>query len=343
MTTKEILRLLLDRKDLDQQQSEQLFAAVMDGELSDVEKSAALVALRLKRETADEITGAVRALRSRVTRVEAPPDSVDTCGTGGDGRGTINVSTLAGIVTAAAGVPVAKHGNRAVSSRCGSADLLEELGVAIDLDASAAAELLGSTGFAFLFAQRMHGAMRQVAAVRRELGVRTIFNLIGPLANPAFVTRQVIGVYAPELAETIASVLLQLGGVRHALVVHSDDGLDEISVDAPTTLIEVKDGVARQCRVTPEEFGLDLTRGGSIAGGTAGENARFARDLLAGSRSRARDLVIVNAAAAIYVGGAATSLRDGASIAAAAIDSGAASAKLDEVVSRSRALQERVA
>ncbi|MGZ5473405.1 MAG: anthranilate phosphoribosyltransferase, partial [Thermoanaerobaculia bacterium] len=253
------IRRAMDGQHLEREEMHEVFGQVMDGAASDVLKSALLVALRMKGETADEITGAAMAMRERVTPLDYADDKrddlVDTCGTGGDGRGTFNISTVAALVAAGAGANVAKHGNRAVSSSCGSADVLSALGVYIDLDAPRMSEVLRRAGIAFLFAPKLHPAMAAVAGVRKELAVRTIFNVLGPLTNPAFARRQVLGVYAERLVEVVAQVLAALGA-RHALVVHSRDGLDEISISAATRVCEVRDGELRSYEVTPEELGL---------------------------------------------------------------------------------------
>jgi anthranilate phosphoribosyltransferase len=321
---------------LDRDAMYEVFCTVMDGKTSDVQKSAFLVALRMKGETPEEITGAAMAMRERVTPLSVDRDGlVDTCGTGGDGRGTFNISTLAAIVAAAAGAQVAKHGNRAVSSSCGSADLLSELGVNIDLDAPRMSTVLRQTGIAFLFAPKLHPAMSAVAAVRKELGVRTIFNLLGPLTNPAFARRQVLGVYADHLVEKIANVLLALGA-EHAMVVHSRDGLDEISVSAPTHVCEVRNKQVRSYELTPDEAGVATHNLAEIAGGDAKRNAAIARSVLEGKNGAAQDVVALNAGAALYVGGHAASIREGTSLARQAIVSGKALGKLEEMVSASR-------
>jgi anthranilate phosphoribosyltransferase len=308
---------------------------MMDGHASEVQKSAFLVALRMKGETADEIAGAALAMRERVTPLEVERDSlVDTCGTGGDGRGTFNISTVAALVAAAAGATVAKHGNRAVSSACGSADVLSALGVHIDLDAAQMAEVLRRAGIAFLFAPKLHPAMSAVAAVRRELGVRTIFNVLGPLTNPAFARRQVLGVFAARLVDTVAQVLAALGA-DHALVVHSNDGLDEISVSAPTHVAEVRDGAVRSYDIVPEEIGLAMHSLEELAGGDARTNAEIARRILDGEGGARGDVVAANAGAALYVGGLAPTIRDGVTLAKEALRSGAARQKLQELVAAS--------
>lgn len=295
----EAIKKLVGGEHLSRNAMHDVFGDVMDGKASDVQKSAFLVALRMKGETAEEITGAAMAMRERVTPLTTNGVNViDTCGTGGDGRGTFNISTLAAIVAAAAGATVAKHGNRAVSSACGSADLLAELGVAVDLDAARMSEVLRRAGISFLFAPKLHPAMGAVAGVRRELGMRTIFNVLGPLTNPAFARRQVLGVYSDHLVELLAHVLLALGA-EHALVVHSRDGLDEISVSAPTRVCEVCYGEIRSYEVTPEEIGIRRHPLEAIAGGDAKENAHIAHAVLEGEDSARTDIVAANAGAAL--------------------------------------------
>jgi anthranilate phosphoribosyltransferase len=330
------IKRIMAGHDLDRDTMHGVFGDMMDGRASDVQKSALLVSLRMKGETPPEITGAALAMRERVTPLEVDRKNlVDTCGTGGDDRGTFNISTVSAIVTAAAGANVAKHGNRAVSSSCGSADVLAELGVNIDIDAVAMSRVLRETGISFLFAPKLHPAMGAVAAVRRELGVRTIFNVLGPLTNPAFARRQVLGVYNDELVEVVANVLLALGA-EHALVVHSRDGLDEIAVSAPTHVAEVFEGQVRSYEVTPADFGVGEHRIAALAGGDARTNAQIAREILSGRPGAGRDVVVANAAAALYVAGSAANLREGADMAGEAISSGRAMAKLDELIAASR-------
>jgi anthranilate phosphoribosyltransferase len=326
------IRKLIDGQHLERAEMAEVFGEVMDGRASDIQKSALLVALRMKGETADEITGAAMAMRERVTPLTVDGDRiVDTCGTGGDGRGTFNVSTVAAIVAAGAGASVAKHGNRAVSSACGSADVLKELGVHIDLDAPRMSEVLRRAGISFLFAPKLHPAMGAVMGVRRELGVRTMFNVLGPLTNPAFARRQVLGVYADHLVDVLAEVLLALGAV-HAMVVHSRDGLDEISVSAPTRVCEVIDGTIRGYEVTPRDFGVDEHALDEVSGGDAAANARITRAILGGEAGARADIVALNAGAALYVSGAAASVAEGVVMARAAIASGAALRKLEELI-----------
>jgi anthranilate phosphoribosyltransferase len=332
------IRKVIDRQHLEREEMAEVFGEVMDGRASDVQKSALLVALRMKGETADEITGAAMAMRARVTPLTVDADRiVDTCGTGGDGRGTFNVSTVAAIVAAGAGAVVAKHGNRAVSSACGSADVLKELGVNIDLDAPRMSEVLRRTGISFLFAPKLHPAMGAVMGVRRELGVRTMFNVLGPLTNPAFARRQVLGVYAEHLVEVLAQVLLALGAV-HAMVVHSRDGLDEISVSAPTRVAEVVNGEVRRYELRPEEIDVANHALDGIAGGDAAENARIARAVLAGETGPRADIVAANAGAALYVSGAVPTIRDGVALARASIATGKAMQKLEELIKVSNEL-----
>ncbi len=332
------IKRAVDGHHLGREEMQEVFGAVMDGQTTDVQKSALLIALRMKGETPDEITGAAMAMRERVTPLDVDRQTlVDTCGTGGDGRGTFNISTVAAIVAAAAGASVAKHGNRAVSSSCGSADLLAALGVHIDLDAPRMSQTLRRVGIAFLFAPKLHPAMSAVAGVRRELGVRTIFNVLGPLTNPAFAKRQVLGVYAERLVETVARVLAALGA-EHALVVHSRDGLDEISVSAPTRVCEVRGGEIRSYEVTPEEIGVRTHAIQEMAGGDARENANIARAVLRGGDGARHDIVAANAGAALYVAGLAPSIREGVAIASDTLRSGRAAAKLEELIAVSNEL-----
>jgi anthranilate phosphoribosyltransferase len=330
------IRRLVDGHHLERAEMHEVFGEVMDGKATDVQKSALLIALRMKGETSDEITGAAMAMRERVTPLDVERDGlVDTCGTGGDGRGTFNISTIAAIVAAAAGANVAKHGNRAVSSACGSADLLGALGVVIDLDAAQMSEVLRRTGIAFLFAPKLHPAMGAVAGVRRELGVRTVFNVLGPLTNPAFARRQVLGVYSPHLVEVVARVLHALGAV-HALVVHSHDGLDEISVSAPTRVAEVRNGEMHTYELTPDEVGVTTHPLDAVLGGDSAENARIAVAVLEGEVGARRDIVIANAGAALYVAGLTATIREGVERARQAIAEGAARAKLEELINATR-------
>jgi anthranilate phosphoribosyltransferase len=316
----------------------EVFGEMMDGKATDIQKSALLIALRMKGETPEEITGAAMAMRQRVTPLDVGNRTVvDTCGTGGDGRGTFNISTVAAFVAAGAGALVAKHGNRAVSSACGSADVLMELGVAVDLDAPRMSQVLQRTGISFLFAPKLHPAMGAVAGVRRELGVRTVFNVLGPLTNPAFAKRQVIGVYSDHLVEVVAHVLQALGA-EHAMVVHSHDGLDEISVSAPTRVAEVHYGEVRVYEITTGDLGMRPHSIDAICGGDAKMNARIARDILDGQGGPCGDVVAANAGAALYVSGLAPTIRDGVALAQESIASGRARQKLEELIAVTREL-----
>ena len=326
------IKRILDGQHLGREEMHDVFAHVMDGHASDVQKSALLIALRMKGETAEEITGAAMAMRARVTPLDVDREGlVDTCGTVGDARGTFNISTVAALVAAGAGASVAKHGNRAVSSSCGSADVLSALGVNIDLDAARMADVLRRAGISFLFAPKLHPAMSAVASVRRELGVRTIFNVLGPLTNPAFARRQVLGVFADRLVDVVARVLEALGA-DHALVVHSHDGLDEISVSAPTRVCEVRSSGLRTYEITPEEIGVGRHPIEELAGGDSATNARIAREILDGAPGAGHDVVVANAGAALYVGGLAPSIREGVALAKESITSGKAAEKLRQLI-----------
>jgi len=359
---KPLLNRLLAGKDLSSDEMEAFIGAVMDGGVDDVVVAAVLAALRVKGETGAEVAAAARAMRARAIAVDVkdPEKSVDTCGTGGDGAETINISTAAALLVAAAGVPgaetinistaaallvaaagvpVAKHGNRSVSSRCGSADVLEAAGVLLDVTPEMMVTLHDEVGIAFLFAPRLHPAMKAVMPVRRALGVRTVFNLLGPLTNPAGVARQVIGVWGPEVQALMAAALADLGA-RHALVVHSDDGLDEISVCAPTSVIEIRDGeVAGNWQVDPTAFGIEVSDPASLKGGDVSENLRCMRAILGGKEeSSAAEAVALNAGAALYVAGVATDLEEGFRRASEVRRSGAALERLEQWANRSQEL-----
>jgi anthranilate phosphoribosyltransferase len=294
-----------------------------------------LAALRLKGETVDEIAGAAEVMRARAERVQvAAPIFVDTCGTGGDGRNTFNISTTAAFVVAGAGVTVAKHGNRAVSSRSGSADVLAALGVDVDAGIKVVERAIAEVGIGFLFAPRLHPAFKAVAGIRRELGVRTVFNLLGPLANPAGARHQVMGVYEPRWVPIIGGVLAALGAL-HAFVVHGS-GLDEISVTGMTHVAEVKAGEVERFCVVPEDLGLPRHAESEIAGGDAARNATILRDVLGGQRGAPRDAVLANASAALVCAGAAADLRAGVIVAAESIDRGAATEKLRRLIEATR-------
>ena len=331
------LARLLDGHDLARDEAREVMNGIMRGEATPAQIGGFLVALRLKGETADEIAGCAEAMRSHVLAV-APErqDLVDTAGTGGDGARTFNISTTAALVAAAAGAGVAKHGNRAVSSASGSADVLEALGFSLELEPERIARSIDELGFGFLFAPSHHPAMRHAAPVRKELAARTVFNVLGPLTNPAGARAQVVGVYAPELVPTIAEVLAQLGA-RRAFVVHGAGGIDELSPAGPNLVCEVVGGKVVERQIDPADFGVPRCRPEDLTGGTAAENAATVREIFQGERGPKREAVLLNAAGAIAAGGHAEDLEEGYGIAAAAIDSGAAAARLDELVAFSRA------
>ncbi len=336
-----MLQRLIEGQDLEGPELQEFVGDVMDGRCDPSMMAGVLVALRAKGETPQEVAAAARAMRARSLSVPlaAPERSVDTCGTGGDGADTVNISTAAAILASACGVPVAKHGNRSVSSRCGSADVLEVVGVRLGLEPQKLAELHDEIGIAFLFAPRLHPAMGAVMPVRRVLAIRTVFNLLGPLTNPAGVRRQVVGVWGPDVQELMAEALAELGAA-HALVVHSEDGLDELSVTAPTKVVEVVDGaVVDRWAVDPDKLGLSADRPASLMGGTVDDNARRLSEILAGDeRSAAAESVALNAAAALYVAGVAADLGDGLARARETLCSGAALERMQELARRSQEL-----
>ncbi|BAF59807.1 MAG: anthranilate phosphoribosyltransferase [Pelotomaculum sp.] len=329
---KNAIKKVVSGQHLSEEEAGAVMEQIMEGGASPAQIASLLTAMRLKGETVDEITGFARVMRQKSTRVKSKhPVLVDTCGTGGDGAGTFNISTAAAFVVAGAGVPVAKHGNRSVSSRCGSADVLEELGVRVDLDREAVEECLNMVGMAFLFAPLLHRSMGYVAGPRREIGIRTVFNILGPLTNPAGANAQVLGVYSPFLAEMLAKVLARLG-VSRAFVVHGAGGLDEISLAGPSILCEVRNGSVRRGLLDPARFGFRYAPVSVLAGGTPRENAAIALKILEGERGARRDVVVLNAALGLVAGGKARNIAEGLEIAALSIDSGLAVAKLRELV-----------
>ena len=334
---RDALARIVNGGELTRDEAESIMRRVMEGEATPAQLGALLAALSTRGESVDEITGFAAALRAFAVPVRVTDDAIDTCGTGGDAAGTFNISTVAAIVCAAAGVPVAKHGNRAASSACGSADVLEALGVRIDLGPDEVARCVADVGVGFMFAPRYHPAMKHAIPVRRELGVRTVFNILGPLANPARVRRQLLGVATPRLAERVARVLGALGADR-ILVAHGEDGLDEISPCGPTRLYEFAQGAVRESVIRPEDVGLRSVSRAEIAGGDAAVNRDIAERVVAGEDGAPRTAVLLNAGAAVYVGGKARSIRDGVELAARAIDSGAARTTLERFVERSQAL-----
>jgi anthranilate phosphoribosyltransferase len=337
--TKEAIARLVERHSLSAEEAEVVMEEIMRGEATPVQIAAYLMALRLKGETVAEIVGSARAMKAHALGLSFPPgmNLVDTCGTGGDALGTFNISTVAALVVAGAGVPVAKHGNRAASSRCGSADLLEALGASVDLGPQEVARCIEEVGIGFLFAQRFHPAMKHAGPVRRELGVRTIFNIIGPLVNPASPSCQLLGVFSPRLTATLARVLGLLG-VRRALVVHGADGLDELSTTGPNRVSELGGKHIRTYTLDTQELGLPRARLQDFLGGSVEDNCRITLALLEGEKGPRRDVVLLNAAAGLYVAGKARDLKEGLALAARTIDSRAARRKLEELVAFSRGL-----
>lgn len=328
----ESLRKIVRRKDLDDREMTDVMTEIMSGEATEAQIGAFMAALATKGETFAELAGAARAMRRKAIRVQVTaPTVVDTCGTGGDHRGTFNISTTAAFVVAGCDVTVAKHGNRAMSSKCGSADLLEALGVRLDVMPEVVEEAIREIGIGFLFAPVFHGAMRHAAKPRRELGIRSIFNMLGPLTNPAGANCQLLGVFAPELTEMFAEAL-RLLGTRRALVVHGHDGLDEISVCAPTRISELKDGAIHTYDVSPQQILGRQADPRELEGGDAALNAEITRSILRGERGPKRDVVVINAAAALMAAGVARDFREGVWKAEAAIDQHRAQAKLDELV-----------
>ena len=335
MTTASVMKSLIARvaagERLSEADAEAAFEIIMSGDATPAQIGGFLVGLRVRGETVEEITGAARIMRAKAAHIEAPPGAIDTCGTGGDAAGTFNISTAAALVVAACGVPVAKHGNRALSSKSGSADVLAALGVKVDCEMELVREALWENNIGFLMAPRHHSAMRHVAGPRVELATRTIFNLLGPLANPAGTTRQLVGVFSGDWLRPMAEVLGRLGSER-AWVVHGSDGLDELTVTGPSQVAEWHQGQVRTFTVTPEDFGLVRADPAALKGGEAAANATALRRVLEGATGAYRDIVLLNAAAALVVAGKAESLPEGMVLAARAIDGGAARDTLDRLV-----------
>jgi anthranilate phosphoribosyltransferase len=330
------IQTLLDGLDLGREGAREVMGEIMRGEATPAQIGAFLVAFRAKGESADEIAGCAEAMREHVVPVRpSREDLVDTAGTGGDGSRTLNISTAAGIVAAAAGAAVAKHGNRAVSSASGSADVLEALGFRLDLTADRIAESIDTLGFGFMFAPLHHPAMSHAAPVRREIATRTVFNVLGPLTNPAGARAQIVGVYAPELVRTLADVLARLGA-RRAFVVHGAFGIDELSPAGPNLVCEVVDGSVRERTVDPEDLGIERCDPDELHGGDPSANAEALRDIFDGADGGRRDAVLMNAAGAIAAGGLAEGLYEGLGLAREALDSGAAAARLEELARFSR-------
>ncbi|MDT8070236.1 MAG: anthranilate phosphoribosyltransferase [Terriglobia bacterium] len=336
-------KLVTRRANLTREEARDVMGSILRGEATDAQIGAFLVALSMKGETVEEIVGFAQAIRAAATPLPLYKDHaldvsgterdalIDTCGTGGDASGTFNVSTATALVVAGAGVRVAKHGNRSVTSQCGSADVIEALGVRLDIPIPRVAACLEKIGIAFLFAPAMHAAMKYVQPARRELRLRTVFNLLGPLTNPANASAQVVGVYSESLVEKLAQALAELG-LERALVVHGEDGLDEITISGPTKIAELRDGRVRVYEVTPEEFGLCRAPLSAISGGDAATNAVIIREILAGAASPRRDIVLLNAAASLVSAGKANTIAEGVPLATESIKSGAAREKLEALV-----------
>ncbi len=326
-----MLARVADGQSLDLDEAKAAFEVMMSGDATPSQIGGFLMALRVRGETVDEISGAVTVMRSKMLEVDAPDDAMDIVGTGGDGTGTYNISTCTAFVVAGCDVPIAKHGNRALSSKSGAADVLMALGVNLELDPAQIATCIREAGLGFMFAPAHHSAMKHVGPSRVELGTRTIFNLLGPLSNPARTRNQLIGVFARHWVEPVAEVMLKLGADR-IWVVHGSDGLDEITTTGPTHVAEMIDGKIRSFVISPGDVGIDIATADDLKGGEADFNAAAIRDVLAGGKSAFRDIVLMNAGASLIVAGKADTLKDGVTLAAASIDSGAAKNRLDRLV-----------
>ncbi len=331
---REAIAKLLENKNLSREEASAVMNEIMSGECTDAQIGGYLIALRVKGETVDEIAGSAEAMREKAVKISAPADVIDTCGTGGDCQGTFNVSTAAAIVACAAGAKVAKHGNRSVSSKSGSADVLKALGVNIEASPETVQACIEEVGIGFLFAPLLHGAMKYAIGPRRELGVRTVFNILGPLTNPADAKAQVLGVYDPKLTSVIAKVLKELGSTR-ALVVHGSDGMDEITISGETIVAELNDGIIREYKLCPESLGLQQADTASIRVESAEESAALIKTVFAGEKGPARDIVILNAGAALWVSGISASIQEGVDKAGEILDSGAANGVLERLAKRS--------
>jgi anthranilate phosphoribosyltransferase len=348
----EAIRTLVERRDLTRLEAAAAMESIMSGGATTAQVAAFLTALRMKGETVEELIGLAEVMRLKAVRVRTRAEVkaalagtdremlIDTCGTGGDASGTFNVSTATAFVVAGAGVKVAKHGNRSVSSLCGSADVVEALGINLDLPPARVAQCIDEVGIGFLYAPLLHTAMKHVGPARREMGIRTVFNVLGPLTNPAGANAQVIGVYARHLVEPLARVLAELGTIR-AFVVHGADGLDEISTTGESWVAEVREGVVRTAAVRPEDFGVPRATIADLLGGDREQNAEIIRRILAGELGPKRDMVVVNAGAALVAGGRARDFKEGAQHAAQSIDSGSGLEKLEALVELSQRLADR--
>ncbi len=331
---KEAIVKIVNKEDLSYDEAFTVMNEIMSGETTPTQNAAFLAALSTKSaraETTDEIAGCAAAMRSHATQVETGMDVLEIVGTGGDGAHSFNISTTSALVAATAGIKVAKHGNRAASSQCGTADCLEALGVNIDQSPERCIELLNEVGMCFFFAQKYHTSMKYVGAIRKELGFRTVFNILGPLTNPASPSMQLLGVYDEYLVEPLTQVLINLG-VKRGMVVYGKDKLDEISMSAPTKISEIRDGWYRTTTIAPEDFGLERCTRDDLKGGTPEENAAITRAILSGEKGHKRDAVLMNAGAALYIGGKADSMKDGVGLAADILDSGKAIDVLEKLI-----------
>ena len=334
MNTTEILNKILKRQDLTSEETSQLLLGIMDGAVTSVQAGAILVALRMKGETASEILGFIKTMRAKMISIDAP-GAVDVVGTGGDGTGTFNISTAAAFVVSGAGAKVAKHGNRAASSKCGSADVLEALGVKIDLAPEKAKAVFNNTGMIFMFAPLYHPSMKAVVGVRRELKVRTIFNVLGPFTNPAGTLRQLTGVPNEEIAKKLTSVSKQLG-YKHLLIVTSEDGMDEVSISSKTQAFEIRGEKVKKFTIDPAKLGIKKAAKSALLGGNKEENAQIITNILKGEKGPKRDIVVLNSACALFVAGAVKNIKDGIKLAEESIDSGKAQKALENLVRESQ-------
>ena len=330
------LNKIIQGNNLSETEMSQMITDIFSGEITDAQIGAFMAALATKGETFEELAGAAQAMRKKALRIQTSASTViDTCGTGGDGLKTFNISTTTAFVVAGGGVTVAKHGNRSISSQCGSADLLEALGVKIDTDPEVVEEAVNEIGIGFLFAPVYHGAMKYAGKARMEVGIRSIFNMLGPLTNPAAANCQLLGVFAPELTEMFANAL-RLLGTKRAFAVHGHDGLDEISVCAPTRVSELKDGLINTYDINPEQYFGKLAEPDDLVGGEPSENVEITKKILSGEKGPKRDVVVLNSAAALVVAGVAVDIKEGIGLAEDSIDNGAASKKVDELVEFTR-------
>lgn len=328
---KEAIYKLVNKEDLTYQMAEEVMDEIMSGKATEIQMSSFLTALRMKGETIEEITACAAGMRKHAVRLLHEMDVLEIVGTGGDEANTFNISTTSALVVSAAGIPVAKHGNRSVSSKCGAADVLEALGVKITISPEESKEILNKIGICFMFAQKYHSSMKYVAPVRKELGIRTVFNILGPLTNPAGANMELLGVYEEELVEPLAKVLLNLG-VKRGIVAYGQDGLDEISLSAPTTCCEIRDGKLKSYVLNPEDYGFKLCEKQDLVGGDPKENAQITRAILNGEKGPKRDAVVLNSAACIYMAKDNITFEDAIKMAEEIIDSGKAKAQLDKFI-----------